>query len=216
MRGHTLKNALYVLAAAVIAAAVLVGCTNGKTPSPSASANGGVSNADVGQQQYDMQGTTGLYTKQMVTAQPYPTSAMKDSAERANLRARLIRLNDPNRIGYLYGLSSTGQVMAFWTIRGKASSTGSQLSNTENVIPCARSNDAACNVPSMGDDGSFGPEECQSQGVFAFTADTDALIEWCGPWFYSDAPLHLATAPIITLSGQAPTTPVPTGGSTKK
>ncbi len=71
-------------------------------------------------------------------------------------------------------------------------------------------------VSSPGDDGTYGPEECQGQGVFGFTADSDALIEWCGPWFYSDAPLRLATVPIIVGTAGAPTTPIPSGGSTKK
>lgn len=139
------------------------------------------------------------------------------TAEMANVAAREVRLNDPNKIGYLYGLSSTGQVMAFWTIRGKPSSMGSQLTNTQNAAGSAGGNSRIGDriLSSPGDDGTYGPEECESQGIFAFTSDTDALIEWCGPWFYSDAPLHLATAPIIAVTAQPPTTPIPAGGSAK-
>lgn len=210
-RTHKILTFTVALACGLL---VLAAC-NGNNANNSAAQNGVVSNTDVAQQQLDLQGTTGAYTKQLTTAEPYPVAAMQDSAERANLRARLIRLNDPNRIGYVYALSSTGQVMAFWTIRGKVSSTGSQLSNTQNVLGYGGSWGAPV-VDSMGDDGSYGPEECQSQGIFFFTADTDSLVEWCGPWMYSDSPLKLTTAPIITVSGSAPTSPVPQGGSTKK
>ncbi len=205
---------LYIIPALMAVAALVVACTKSAGATTPA---GTLTCADVTCQQVQMQQTTGKYMKQLTSAQPYPLSAMTDSAERANLRARLIRLNDPNRIGYFYEMSQTGQVIAFYTIRGKVSSTGSQLSNPENAIGYAGSHDVGGTVVSSpGDDGSFGPEECQSQGVFFFTADTDALVEWCGAWQYSDAPLKLATAPIITTSGQAPTSPVPVGGSSKK
>jgi hypothetical protein len=58
-------------------------------------------------------------------------------------------------------------------------------------------------VESMGDDGSFGPEECQAQGIFAFTADSNSLVEWCGPWFYSDAPLKLTSQPLILVDRES-------------
>lgn len=139
---------------------------------------------------------TNQYQQQLTTARPYPLSQMADSAERENLTERLLRLNDPNKVGYFYGLSSTGQVMAFFVIKGKPSSMGSQLTNTNTII-----NGAA--IESMGDDGSYGPEECSSQGVFFFTADTNALQEWCGPWSYSDQPYKLSTAPLIVEDSSA-------------
>jgi hypothetical protein len=159
------------------------------------------------------QATTNAYEQKLTTAEPYPLSAMNDSAERANLSARLIRLNDPNKIGYVAGLSSTGQVIAYWTIRGKVSSMGSELTVTQNLVHINNSGTGV--VDSMGDDGSYGPEECASTGVFFFTEQTDALVEWCGPWVYSDAPLNITSAPLIVENG-APTTPIPVGGSTNK
>jgi hypothetical protein len=197
-----------------MAVVTLAACN--KSANQAAASNGTVSNTNVSQQQLDMQATTGQYEQKLVTAEPYPVAAMTDSAERANLKARLIRLNDPNKIGYVYGLSSTGQVMAFWTIKGKVSSMGSELSNTQNVLNNVGNLDGSI-VDSAGDDGSFGPEECAATGIFFFTSPGDALVEWCGPWMYSDTPLQLSTAPIITVTANAaPTTPIPAGGSTKK
>src|SRR6266513_1205464 len=149
------------------------------------------------------QAVTEQYATKLSTAEPYPLSAMNDSSERKNLAERLVRLNDPNKIGYLYGLSSTGQVMAFWTIKGKPSSTGSQLTPTQQNRQGDCQGGCTNVVESMGDDGSFGPEECSASGIFAFTADANALIEWCGPWFYSDAPLKLTTAPLIVVDPNA-------------
>lgn len=165
--------------------------------------------------QKQQQQTTNAYQQKLTTAQPYPLGQMNDSAERANLKARLIRLNDPNRIGYVYGLSATGQVMAYWTVRGKVSSMGSQLTVSQNVVDVPNAGNGV--VESMGDDGSYGPEECAGQGVFFFTAQSDALVEWCGPWVYSDAPLSVSTAPVIVVNPNAqPSTPIPAGGSSKK
>lgn len=185
----TIRTKIGSVFAVVIAAVTLLGCTHAVAKSSS---------------QGQGQRITEAYSQKLTNAEPYPLDAMNDSAERANLRERLVRLNDPHKVGYLYGLSSTGQVMAFWTIHGKPSSMGSQLTPSQNIYGCPGDN-SACGavVESMGDDGSFGPEECSATGVFAFTADSNALVEWCGPWFYSDAPLKLSTAPVIVVDANA-------------
>ncbi len=185
----TYKRAFMALMAALVASAVLVACSHGVSAKSS---------------QGRGQSTTEAFARKLLAARPYPLGAMNDSAERANLAERLVRLNDPHKIGYLYGLSATGQVMAFWTIKGKPSSTGSQLTNSQTVVDGSGS-DGGGNVPvdSMGDDGTYGPEECSGQGVFAFTADSNSLIEWCGPWFYSDAPLRLTSQPVILVDPSA-------------
>jgi hypothetical protein len=177
------RKPVIIFVAGLAAAAILAGaCTDQKSSSQSQG-----------------QAVTEQYAQKLTTAEPYPLSAMSDSSERKNLAERLVRLNDPNKIGYLYGLSSTGQVMAFWTIKGKPSSMGSQLTPTQQNRQGDCSGGCTNVVESMGDDGSFGPEECQAQGIFAFTADSNSLVEWCGPWFYSDAPLKLTSQPLILV-----------------
>ncbi len=221
MRGNAMKRKLSYLMTAVAGAALalglLVACSGGHAARAATGSPCDNSSANVTSQQVYQQCVTGLALKQFTTAEQYPLSAMRDSSELANLRARLIRLNDPNRIGYVYEMSQTGQVVALYTVRGKVSSMGSQMTTTDNAIGRTGNSDVGGTVvASPGDDGSYGPEECQSTGIFFFTADTDALVEWCGAWQYSDAPLHLATAPIITVSGSAPTSPIPAGGTSKK
>jgi hypothetical protein len=154
--------------------------------------------------QREQQAITEAYATKLAHAEPYPLSDMNDSAERANLRERLLRMNNPNKIGYLYELTMNGQVIAMYTIKGKISSTGSQLTNTQNITNYNGSNYMV--VDSMGDDGSYGPEEGGPNGIFFFTSN-GVLIEWNGLWQYSDAPLELTSKPLITMNANAqPTT----------
>lgn len=148
--------------------------------------------------QQQQQQVTEQYAQTLNAAQPYPLSQMKNSAERANLRERLLRMNDPNKIGYVYTMTQNGQILAEYTIKGKVSSTGSQLTNTQN---CYYSGSSGCGavMDSMGDDGSYGPEE---QGVFFFTT-AGVLVEWDGLFQYSDAPLNLTSKPLITMDANA-------------
>ena len=50
--------------------------------------------------------------------------------------------------------------------------------------------DGGCSVASIGDDGSFGPNEGGDRGVFFFTA-TGVMVETTLDWVYSDAPLQI-------------------------
>ena len=152
------------------------------------------------------QAITERYADQMTTARPYPLGGMNDSAERANLTERLLRMNNPNKIGYVNLLTNNGQVLAHFVIKGKVSSTASQLTNTKNVIVrnCGDKGEDRCaiDVDSMGDDGSYGGEEGGKKGIFFFTA-TGVLMEWNGKWSYTDAPLASSTPPLVVLPANA-------------
>jgi hypothetical protein len=124
---------------------------------------------------------------------------MNDSSERANLTERLLRMNNPNKIGFVTLLTPMGQVITQLNIKGKVSSTQSQLSNTQNIY--TRYNQAVV-VDSMGDDGSYGPEEGGKSGIFFFTTN-GVLVEWTGWWQYTDAPVIMTTAPVVTMDADA-------------
>ena len=149
-----------------------------------------------------MQKVTEAYAPKLANAEPYPLAEMNDSAERANLRERLLRLNNPNKIGYVYELTQNGQVLAMYTIKGKVSSTASQLSNTQNIDRNYNSSGGNVVVDSMGDDGSYGPEEGGQNGIFFFTT-SGVLVEWNGLWQYSDAPLELTSKPLLLMNADA-------------
>lgn len=158
------------------------------------------------------QSITEQVSKQLSAAEPYPLSQMKDSSELANLRERLLRMNDPNKIGYLYELSQNGQIIASFTVKGKVSSTGSQILNTNYAYtpcPSCSGGGPATTVDSMGDDGSYGPEE---GGIFFFTT-SGALVEWNGLFQYSDAPVDITSKPLITMDANAK--PTSTAGQLK-
>lgn len=159
------------------------------------------------------QKATEAYSRKLTNAQPYPVAQMNDSDERANLRERLLRFNSPAKIGYVAELTQNGQVMAYFTVKGKVSSMGSQLTPTQNINYNTGSDNGGNTVTeSMGDDGSYGPEECSAYGVFFFDT-ANVMHEWCGLWAYSDAPMKLSQPPLITQSGNA--TPSSTAGQLK-
>jgi hypothetical protein len=89
----------------------------------------------------------------------------------------------------VYLLSFTGQFMGYYTIKGKVSSTDSQMTTTDLVITnCHASN--GCNdvtVPAPGDDGSYGSNE---PGIFFFTTE-NAMVTTNLNYVYSDQPLPL-------------------------
>lgn len=167
--------------------------------------------ASTSNSQQQQQQVTEQYAQKLTNAQPYPLSQMNNSAERANLKERLLRMNDPNKIGYVYTMTQNGQILAEYTIKGKVSSTGSQLTNTQNCYYTSGSGSSSCGavLDSMGDDGSYGPEE---QGVFFFTT-AGVLVEWDGLFQYSDAPLSLTSKPLITMDANAK--PTSTAGQLK-
>lgn len=109
--------------------------------------------------------------------------------ERVNLRERLLRFNDPNKIGYVYILSSlSGKPVGYYTIKGKITSTDSQMTQTEQA---SRYGNGDFVIAAPGDDGSWGQNEGGPQGIFFFTT-TGVMVETVMPWLYSDAPLPLS------------------------
>lgn len=127
-------------------------------------------------------------------AVPYPEVQLRNSLERANLRERLLRFNKPNKIGYVY-LMSFGRVIGYYVIKGKISSTESQMTNatwiTKWVCP-GNCSDTVGAVDAAGDDGSFGPNEHM---VFFFTAGGAMIQVPEESAYYSDQPWSLNGIP---------------------
>lgn len=124
-----------------------------------------------------------------IGAVPYPEAAMRDSLERRNLSKRLLRFNKPQKIGYLY-VMSFGKFVGYYVVKGKVSSVQSQLTNTQQTFREGSHDTDGLVIDSMGDDGTWGPNEGGDRGVFFFTA-TDVMVETTLDWIYSDAPLHI-------------------------
>lgn len=113
------------------------------------------------QQQAD---TLEAFNKQKANV-PYPKEQLSDPQERHNLAERLLRQNNPNKISYLYVLGGmTGKPIGYYVIKGKISSTQSQMTSSEFELDHGSYGQSVVEAP--GDDGSYGPNE---PGIFFFT-----------------------------------------------
>ena len=125
---------------------------------------------------------------------PYANAAPSNPLERENLAKRLKQYNSQSDTNYLYIFDFAGHVLGYYVIQGKVSSTGSEMTSTQQVTNCGDNNNGdggGCSVTdAIGDDGSYGPEEGGSFGVFAFTS-TGTLIETDQPFLVSSAPISI-------------------------
>lgn len=178
-----LKTALAGIVAAV--ALFVVGACNGDTKTNTASGAQSANNSLAGQEYAEF-----------TTAVPYPfaNAAPSDPLERKNLSRRLTQYNSKGNINYVYVFTYSGQVIGYYVISGKVSSTGSQMTSTQINVSCG-SNSAQCTNDAIGDDGSYGPEEGGGAGVFFFTT-SGVLAETDLPFLVSSAPIPVyASAP---------------------
>ena len=88
----------------------------------------------------------------------------------------------------------SGTVIGYYVINGKVSSTGSEMTSTQEVSNCdtgSSGNSGSCSVTdAIGDDGSYGPEEGGQNGVFFYTS-TGTLVETDEPFVVSSAPIAI-------------------------
>jgi len=157
------------LAAAILAVSlILAGCTS--EPKSSAQNQG--------------QAQTEQAFAQQSKAVPYPADQLKDSLERRNVRERLLRTNNPNKIGYVY-LLSFGKPLGYYVIKGKVSSTQSQMTTDQFVERHGDTGGGNFVYSAPGDDGSYGQNE---NGVFFFTTE-GAMVTTTLDFVYSDQPI---------------------------
>ena len=83
----------------------------------------------------------------------------------------------------------SGQVLGYYVIQGKVSSTGSQMTATQVVGNCS-DNCTGAVTDAIGDDGSYGPEEGGQFGVFFFTS-AGTLVETDQPFLVSSTPIAI-------------------------
>lgn len=108
---------------------------------------------------------------------------LKDSLEIKNLETKLKRENDPNAVRYVY-LISFAQPIGYYVIKGKVSSSGSQLAPEDEIIDRYEGDLA---VDSAQDDGTYGTGD---PGIFFFTAD-GTMVSTTLDYIESDAPLPI-------------------------
>jgi hypothetical protein len=122
-------------------------------------------------------------------AYPFASAAPSDPLERLNLAARLKEYNSAGDTNYVYIFAwGSATPIGYYVIKGKVSSTGSQMTATQITTNCGNSD--GCVVDAIGDDGSYGPEEGGEYGVFFFTS-TGTLVETDQPFVVSSEPIKL-------------------------
>lgn len=127
-----------------------------------------------------------------------PPPLLDTSLERKNLIERLQRINQQNMSGCIY-LMSYGTVVAFYPVRGKVTSLNAYLmgDTTYGADPIYSSmRDSVTAVPfeQPDFDGAYGKN---ADGIFFFTADTDAYVEWSGQYLWSDQCLKPSQQPLM-------------------
>lgn len=189
-----LKKAMWPVAIVVLMFS-LTGCTDLATPTVA---------QPVSSYQSDSQKSEETQ-KKIQTAVPTPT--ITTSAERKNISERAKLFDNENKTTYIY-LVNFGKVMAFYPVKGKVSSLHSYMTPIDKLVKadgskCERNESTGgfeapsswepCYLVSAPDiDGAYGEN---ADGIFFFTADTGAYVEWKGDYMVSDQPLKLSTQP---------------------
>jgi len=103
--------------------------------------------------------------------------------EKANLQEKLRREEDPNAVRYVY-LMNFGDIVGFYVIKGKVSSSGSQIAPEMEVDYHSYGNVV---LDSKQDDGTYGTGD---PGIFFFTSD-GTMVATSLDYIESDAPLPI-------------------------
>lgn len=138
--------------------------------------------------------------------QAVPVPEIQNSQTRKAIAERAKIFDAENKVTYVY-LVSFGKVMAFYPVKGQVVSLRSYLTPAENLVnyrgvncrtagrnnnnePSCTNGGTVVGAPDI--DGTYGDNV---DGIFFFTADTNAYVEWKGDYMVSDQPLKLATQP---------------------
>jgi hypothetical protein len=184
--GRSIRRAAHALVALLAIGGLVVGC------GPSAASKAQSANNNLAATEYQKFSQAVPY--------PYQNQAPTDPLERENLARRLQQYNSSGDTNYVYIETFGGQVIGYYVIRGKVSSTGSQMTSTQVNVDCGQN--AGCTDDAIGDDGSFGPEEGGQFGVFFFTAN-GTLVETDNPFIVSSQPIKLyANVPQLDASAK--------------
>lgn len=116
-----------------------------------------------------------------------PVPQLQDSLERRNISEHIKRNNQAERVRYIYLISQVGTVFAYYTIKGKVTSAGAQLTPTDDIVDACGSSHCPLVVQGPTDDASFGGDE---GGIYFFTTD-DQEVQWNGEWLLYDKPMKI-------------------------
>lgn len=129
------------------------------------------------------------YSEEYQERKDKQSTALENSLGIQNQKDRLEREEDPNQVRYVYILAPlSGDVLGYYTIQGKVSSSGTQNAPEQEIVDVCASSYCPEVVDSAKDDGTYGPSET---GSFFFTTE-GVLIEIDGlAYIQSDSPIRL-------------------------
>lgn len=188
MNRRKINRAAAIVAVSAAFATAAAACSGSGPGKPSASKAASNSN-----------GMAAWEFNEFCQAVPYPYASCdgsngtppSDPLERKNLSKRLTQYNSKGDTNYVYVFTYTGQVIGYYVINGKVSSTSSQMTSTQVNVGCgSKSPQDQCTNEAIGDDGSYGPEEGGQAGVFFFTVN-GTLEETDLPFLVSSAPVAI-------------------------
>ena len=126
-----------------------------------------------------------------------PPPRLTTSAERINIKRRLERWNDENKLSYIY-LIDKGIIVANFVVKGKVSSVNSKLTTQQQIIEVKqteiRNHTQVVESPAL--DGSYGTN---GDAIFFFIAN-GAYVEWSGTYLLFDKPMTLSQKPLLLAS----------------
>lgn len=128
---------------------------------------------------------------------PYPEKEMTFPLTRQNISKRLIRMNDPNHISYVYHFTIGGVPLGYYVIKGQLTPVGAQLNPDDTIIDACNKDTEYCPqlVTAAGDDNTYGDN---GKGWFGFTAQDVMVTIDGGVITQSDAPINIPSAKDLT------------------
>src|SRR5690606_24485808 len=125
-----------------------------------------------------------------------PIPVLDSFQERENLAKRAKRINVQNMTSCITLFLDNGSTVGTFTVAGKVSSLNSYLLASEQIVDGypGPSSFVPMVVEQPDIDGAYGKN---ADGIFFFTAETDAYVEWVGKYFWSDQCLYAIGSPIL-------------------
>lgn len=128
---------------------------------------------------------TGMNSEYQERKDQQASTTLDNSLELNNLEEKRDRENDPTALRYVY-LMNYGQIVGYYSITGKVSSSASQLAAEQEIIQPWAGGERYV-VDSAKDDGSFGTGD---PGIFFFTTE-GIMVETSLDYIVSDQVLAI-------------------------
>lgn len=126
--------------------------------------------------------------------QDVPVPEITGAAAREAVSAHIERWQQADVVSYVTLFSDVGTPIGYYTAQGKVASTCQMMSAPDRVDS---HNDVVRSSPAL--DGTYYGDNVDC-GIFFFTADSDAYVEWNGTYLVTDQPLPIDVEPLEVSS----------------